>query len=102
MAKLQDEAQKILNEINTTVDNNEVIGTNNEINFRLNIINAFVLIEQKEYESAIINAKEALKNAITKQNKQEAYHLLHQIYSKTNNKLKAYKYKKLLEKTEKE
>ena len=102
MAELQDEAQKVLNEINTIVDNDEVIGTNNEINFRLNIINAYVLIEKKEYESAIINAKEALKNAITKQNKQEAYHLLHQIYSKTNNKLKAYKYKKLFEKIEKE
>ncbi len=101
-AGLQSEAIKILDEINTMFDKDEVIGTEKEIIFRLDIINAYISMAKEEYESAIINTKEALKNALTKRNKQEAYHLLYQIYSKTNNKLKAYKYKKLLEKIEKE
>ena len=101
-AGLQSEAIKILDEINTMFDKDEVIGTEKEIIFRLDIINAYISMAKEEYESAIINTKEALKNALTKRNKQEAYHILHQIYSRTNNKLKAYKYKKLLEKIEKE
>lgn len=94
-AGLDDEASKIISEINIIVSNGQSIGDKPGFFYSLNLENGHIALQNKQFDAAIIYANKALEFAKTKNKKIEVYNLLYQIYSESGNKLKAYKYKKL-------
>ena len=94
-AGLEHKALEILNKINSVVNKDKVIGTNQSFYYNLYLVNAEISMKNGQYDNAINYLKRALKNSHKKQEKIEIYKYLYEIYDQTNNKLKAYKYKKL-------
>ncbi len=94
-AGLTKESETILNEINSIVDNKQEIGIDKEFNYKLNLINADLSYEYQQYDKAIEYAEKALDNTNKDQEKIDVYNILYNIYINKNNKIKAYKYKKL-------
>ncbi len=92
---LNKKASEILDRINSIVEKNEVIGNNKSFYYYLYLTNADVAMQNGQYEAAINYVRKAMKNSINKQTKIETYKYLYEIYSQTNNKIKAFKYKKL-------
>lgn len=92
---LEDEANKLLKQIDNDVASNSIKGYISQFNFELNKTKANKSFEENNYQCAEQYANNALKYAVSNRNKKEIYGIKYQIYSNLGNKLKAEKYKKL-------
>ncbi len=95
--KLNDneKAQLVLKEINNNIGMNGITGQPNKIKYRVGVVNAYEAIEKEEYENAEKYAKEAKQYAYNDTDLKAVNKLFYDIYSKSGNKIKAIKYKKL-------
>ena len=84
-----------LKEINNNIGMNGITGQPNKIKFEVGIINAYEALEKEDYGQAEKYAKEAKQYAYNNKDEKTVNKLFYDIYSKSGNRIKAIKYKKL-------
>lgn len=93
---MQEDADKLLKEINDAVASKVVKGcTISILDYPLSIINSYKAIETQNYQKAIELSDNALSYAKTDNERKDVYRLKYDIYTATGNTIKASGYKKL-------